>query len=344
MKKINVSIYIHLIIFLGALLTTSCTSNSFKLDGSIDQLESPNIRIVFANDSGIVDEYITPQKGQFSFKAKISAITLVSILDSHNNLLAQAIAEPNSHIKLHGSADKPTSIKISGNDLNEQWQLFRNEHEAFYADPNPSRKDATIEKFIRENPDNLLSTVLLIADYSNLSDNIKVNELLQSIHTEAKPIALTRTYQALIKSQQLNNKNRILTSMRLVQLGGKHIELATTGRISLLYFWKQPSNNRTHQTQQLKTLTQQTNQQIHIADILIDGDTIRWGNSVKSDSALWQHYWAPLGPLDNSLKPLHITSCPSFAVIDSAGHIAYCGIHIEEACQIAKDKLNNHQH
>ena len=160
----------------------SCSGDSFKIDGKLANFDSGMVRVIFPTDSGMVDEWVNvDNKGKFSYKGAVADPVIVSLLDSRSHLLVMLVASSGDHIKVKGDAAQPKTIKIKGSKVNEDWQLFRDEHAAFYTDPNPSRLDAAIEKYVREHPADLLSTVLLMADYSDYSDVDKINAMLKGI-------------------------------------------------------------------------------------------------------------------------------------------------------------------
>ena len=145
MKKIH---SLALLMLLLATLLTSCNSSSFKIDGELANVKGATVRVVFRGDSGIVDESATvDKKGKFTFKGEASSPVLVSILDQRGELLKKVVAVNGDHLKLKGDAGKSMGIKAKGSRVNEDWQLFIDEHLAFYTDPNPSRLDAAIELY-----------------------------------------------------------------------------------------------------------------------------------------------------------------------------------------------------
>ena len=139
--------YLFLLILVAAL--TSCNSGSFKIDGNITNLESNAVTVVFHGDSGIVEQQAdVDKKGHFAFKGESPQPVIVYLLNHRYEVLAVAVVANGDHIKVKGDASKSMSFKVKGNRLNEDWQLFRDEHRAFYSDPNPSRLDAAIEKYV----------------------------------------------------------------------------------------------------------------------------------------------------------------------------------------------------
>jgi len=320
----------YIVLLLWTLALASCSSDSFKIDGNIAHIEGDGVAIVFQGDSGIVDEWINlDQKGRFSFKGEAANPVVVSIMTKRGEPLVTVVAANGDHLKVKGDATRTMAIKVKGNDVNEDWQLFRDEHAAFYTDPNPSRLDAAIEKYVREHPTDMLSTVLLMADYSNYTDQGKINKMLQGIDAQARPASLVKHFTG--RQVARNTHLPRLMSLKLVKGTDQFEEISLTGHITLINLWAFPQEDRNALIQQLGTLSDQVN----VLDVLTESDTLRWHQTIASDPKHWKHYWAPGGPLEMGIQLLGITSMPWFAVTDSTGMVTYSGPDITTAIHSA---------
>lgn len=318
MKKL--SFFIILVVMLG-----SCNSHEFKIDGNIAGVEG--VRIVFDGDSGVVDEWVSiDKKGRFSYKGTSAEPVLVSILDVRGEPLKMVVAANGDHLKVKGDSPKPLHIKVRGNRLNEDWQLFCDEHAAFYADPNPSRLDAAIEKYVRDHPADMLSTVLLLADYSDYSDRGKVDKMLASIKVDARPRSLSRALTSGSLARKRSAMPR-LRSLTLFKHGNKVEEVSMINHKTLISLWANPQHDRRSLIDKLQAIG--TN--VRVIDVLAESDTLRWSQTTHDDPASWQHYWAPGGPLEPGIQLLGITTMPWFAVTDSTGQITYSGPNLTTA-------------
>jgi hypothetical protein len=300
---------------------SSCSSDGFKIDGNLSSLDGGEVRIVFSGDSGIVDEWVgLDKKGKFSFKGMAMQPIIVSILDHHNKVLATVAVKAGDHIKIKGDASKAMGVKIKGNRLNEEWQLFRDEHAAFYTDTNPSRLNAAIEKYVREHPADMLSTVLLMADYTDFSDRDKVDKMLRSIDAAARPKSLTMA----LGEKREQHLPRLL-SLTLWKFGGAFEDVKLTGGCNVLSFWAKPQNDRSAYATKMKSLSDS----VRVIDILAESDSMRWHQTIAGED--WSHYWAPAGPMEQGITSLDITSLPWYAVTDSTGLVVYSGPNFDEA-------------
>lgn len=312
-----------------AVALAACSSDSFKIDGDIAHVNGA-VRIIFQGDSGMVDELVKPdEKGRFSFQGEAADLAIVNILNHKGETMTNLVVKNGDHLKVKGDAAKAMSIKVKGNALNEDWQLFRNEHAAFYTDPNPSRLDAAIEKYVREHPTDVLSTVLLMADYSDYSDRAKIDKMLRGIDASARPASLTNNYTD--RTNARNNNLPRLMSLKLAKKDAQFEEINLTEHVTLINLWANPQNNRNALIQQFEAL----DDQIQVLDVLTESDTLRWQKTIADDPAGWKHYWAPGGPLELGIQLLGITSMPWFAVTDSTGMVTYSGPNLSSAIRTA---------
>lgn len=318
-------IYHILTLLVASLLLVACDSGSFKVEGDITGLKGTVVRVIFRGDSGVINEPVTvDKKGHFGFKGMSAQPIIVTLLNVKGDFLTTLVATNGDHLKVKGDAGKPMGLKVKGNKLNEDWQLFRDEHAAFYTDPNPSRLDAAIEKYVRENPADMLSTVLLVSDYSDYSDRAKVNKMLKSIDAKARPESLT---MALGGASEWSAKQVLprLTTLNLVKHGGGFEEIKLTDRVSLLFFWANPQTQRDVINRQLDAV----DDAVHVVDVLTESDSLKWHKTIAGEDRA--HYWAPGGPLEQGIQLLHISSLPWYAVTDSTGLVTYSGPDLKAA-------------
>ena len=327
----------HLALLLSiVVMLASCGSDSFKIEGAITNLDGGTLKVIYIGDSGVVDELVNlDKKRKFSFEGHSAQPALVSLLNRQGKPLAMLVAANGDYLKVNGDASKEMGIKVKGNRLNEDWQLFRIEHKSFYTDINPSRLDAAIEKYVRENPADILSTVLLLADYSDYSDRNKLKTLLDGIEAQARPKSLAQMMESRAKGNRLAGHLPRLATLNLMALDGDFEEIKLTSQTTLIHLWANPQSGRRMVIDKLKGL----GETIRVLDVLAESDTLRWGQTIADDPEGWKHYWAPAGPLEQGLQLLGFTSLPWYVVTDSTGLVVYSGSSLDEASMNALDKL-----
>ena len=310
-----------------AFILAACSNDSFKIEGKLANLDGMSVKVIFMGDSGVVDEWAnTDKKGKFVIEGHAAEPVLVTLQDRMGKSLAMLVAANGDHLKVSGDA-KAGDIKVKGNRLNEEWQLFRDEHKAFYTDANPSRLDAAIEKYVREHPDKMLSTILLLADYSDYSDRNKVKTLLNSIDEKARPKSLAHGLEGNGREMRLTGHLPRLMTVKLMAHGGGFEEIKLTNQTTLIHLWATPEDNRQAVIDKLKGV----GEGVRVIDILAESDTMRWQMTIADDPAGWKHYWAPGGPLEQDIQLLGFTTVPWFAVTDSTGLVTYSGPSVDEA-------------
>lgn len=320
-----------LVLLTLAVAMAACSNDSFKIDGNLTNLDGVSVKVIFMGDSGVVDQWFdVDKKGKFIIEGHAAEPVLVNLMDRMGKPLAMLVAANGDHLKVNGDA-KAMNIKVKGNRLNEDWQLFRDEHKAFYNDPNPSRLDAAIEKYVREHPAEMLSTVLLVADYSNYSDRDKVNALLNGIDAEARPKSLALALETGNREKSLKGHLPRLMSIKLMKHGGDFEEIKLTNQTSLIHLWANPQDNRQAVIGKLQGL----GEGVRVIDVIAESDTMRWHEAIAGDPAAWKHYWAPGGPLEQDIQLLGFTSVPWFAVTDSTGLVTYSGSNVDAAVKAA---------
>ena len=328
---------IVLLLGMMALLAASCSGSGFKVDGELEGMHNPRVRIAFMTDSGVVDEWVEMKqdgKFQYRYRQHVEDPVLITLMGMNSAVLCHAVVQDGDHISFKGDASKPTAVKASGNDLNERWQLFRDEHAAFYGDPNHSRLDASIEKYVRENPNDMLSTVLLMADYGDLTSRDKIEGMLNAINIKARPASLLRSFKTQATTSQRTPR---LASLQLWHKGAIE-QVPLLGHTTLFYLWVNNDDNRQSIVQSLKSLAQQAGDKVTIADVKIAADTLRWSQTIAADSATWKHYWAPGGPGWSAFRQLEINMVPWFVVTNNDGTVAYAGADVQQACRVAQER------
>ena len=320
-----------------AALVASCSGSGFKIDGDITGLNRNVVKVIYLADSGLVNEWVDlDKKGPFEFKGASAQPTLLNLQDHMGATIAAMVVADGDHLKVKGDAGKAMDVKVKGNRLNEDWQLFRKEHAAFYTDPNPSRLDAAIEKYVKEHPADVLSTVLLMADYSDHTDKARLDALLGSIEASARPESLTRSLPGFAASRKAAIMPRLM-SITLFKRGAEFAEVDLTGRVTLINMWTQPQDGRASVVNTIAALTEEAGNSMRVIDVLIESDTLRWGKTVADDPASWQHYWAPGGPLEPGIELFGITAAPWYVVTDSTGLATYNGPSLQAALAGVRD-------
>ena len=316
-----------------AWLASSCSSDSFKIDGNVEGLGTQNVHIVYQGDNGAVDNIMPTHENEIKVKCHSSRLTVVTVMDMRGQIIARFAASNGDHISFTGHIDHLDAIKVSGNDVTDEWMEFREANASLYnRQPNPEL-DAAIEKYVKANPKRVSSTLLLLYDHGNLMDNDKTS-LLSIIDPEARPDYLIASVEWLAKFYSTTTM-KVLHTLNLCGSSGDFETLVIDSQPSLLYFWGKKNEDRRNVVNEIKALCTDK-PQVMVADILLDADTLGWSVTSRTVGATWKHYWVPGGVMDNALKDLRIPTTPYFVATDSTGKIVYRGADLPNAIKTLK--------
>lgn len=311
---------------------SSCDNATFKVDASIEGMGNQNVHIVFLGDSGVSDAFILVTDGKFKIKGDSHQWTIVGILDSQNKPLCRFAVKGGQTVTLTGDMGKPHFYTVKGNGDAAAWMDFERENAALYDNPDRKPLDDAIAKYVKQNPGSIVSTLLLIADYSDINSP-QAHKLLQSIDPDARPESLVSSMQRM---QALVDKPETrLHTMMLCGTSGDFEALvpASTGA-TLIYWWIDVDQKRRQDIAALRRIKDQYGSALSVADVTLRSDTAGWHSVVAGDSAHWQHYWSPGSILDPAVMNLKLRQLPLCIVADSTGKQIYRGNDITDAASV----------
>lgn len=329
------------ILAVATALLSSCGSDHFTVKGEFTDTGTQSIRIAYATNDGIESAWITISDNNFTFDGSSDEPAILYIFNQQRRLIAHIMVENGDKINITGDMALPYNLDVSGTDENEEWYEFINKNSNAFSKNDRKEADAAIEKYIRENPDNVVSILLLTNDYSSLTDETKVKELLGIISNDARPESIMRNFYVMQSSLDDAAKKERITSMQLYS-NRDSIETFSPYHhtLNLLYFWSPDDESRSADIKKLKDFKENlASSRLNIADINLDNDTTRWKNAIRNDSVKWTRYWAIGGVVSNPLRNLRLTSTPYYIVADSTGKQLYHGNSFPAASQLIQSRL-----
>lgn len=312
----------------------SCGNDSFTLEGSLEDAGTQNLRFVYASDGSIHSQWIPSVKGEFRMEGKAKDLTVVYVYSSQMKFITHVAVKNGDKIAIKGKIADNYDISATGSKINEEWLGFIRQNSVNFKKADTEKTDSAITAFIKNNQENIVSTLLLTCDYTDIESET-AKTLLESINEKAKPTQLLTLYgKSLMNETYKQKKISVLglrddrDSMALVDLKKKPL--------TLLYFWQQENEGRDSIVRKLKNVKQRESN-VQIIDICMGQDTLNWRVTIKKDSTNWKHYKAICGPVDKTISDLNVTGKNFFIVADTTGTQLYRGASINEA-QAAIDK------
>lgn len=317
---------------LMAWLTSCSTSSEFTIEAQLDGVPDGIVTIAYSSDDGMVADRVKLTEGnRVKYVGASQQYTLLWIWNTQGQLIAQMVVRDGDEITVKSDGLQLPTIDIRGNELTEQWMSWRKANIHAINSSDRSAIDKLIEKQIADHPDQLLSTVLLVAEYSQLDNPDKVRPLLQAISPDARPRQLVATLEAQLQPQRAVQS---LSPMTLYRHNKGFDELDTQGKNAVILLWSKADDSHKACLDSMRLWAKQRAGQIMLADILVDADTAQWTRTVGAETAHWTHWWAPGGIMDNNLVGLGITRTPTLICTDSTGRVQSLGRFGSEAVKI----------
>ena len=341
MKKRTIyfcSLVACLLMLLPVLGSCKKDSKPFKVSVELNGLGAQNVRIVYTGaDGGIVDSWVKCENNAFSIEGKCQSPSLLMVYNSMNVSIMRLIVNGGDEIEVKGKILEPYNMTIKGTELMEEFNAFVVKHKTEYQSLGSQQLNTAIENYVKDNPKSLVSTVLVILDYSPTND-AQVDKLLEGIDESAKPATLLESYNLM--KMRIRKATTNIRSLNMIDMeSGDFTSVRMVGnRPSAIFFWNKDlgSDERHKIIEDLKTLD---TAQVQILDVNIDGDSVGWYNTIKKDGTSWKHYWVPGSMMNSSLKELRLTDSATIIVTDSLGHQQYRGNDVMMARQPIEDMV-----
>ena len=323
MSKITHSLLLAAVALLATAMA-ACSGGKFKIKGDFKNAGGQNLHIAYYTPSGVADSWVTLKDGKFEFQGSSDELTLAAIYDTDSRMVACVAVKNGNTVTLSGDLTDTYHIAATGTDENERWSEFISKHARQLTAGDYKAVNTDIEKYVKANPDDVTSTLLVVVNYNSADDPAKAQRLLSSIKPEARPQSLVGSFDALTLAVGKGSKQ--LAAMLLMNANANaYSQLRfSDASYTLLCIWGGESETD-HSTcmSQLKALAaiSGSGKRLQIADVSLEPDSSFWRSEVVRDSASWQHYWAPEGPVNSDLKQLCLTSTPLFVLADSSGRV-----------------------
>ena len=330
MKKSLLSI----VALLALLSLAACGGGAFRISGKLSDAGTQNLRIVYLSGDSIVSQWVPAVGGEFKFDGKVNDLSVVYLYSAQMQLIAHVAVDSGDDISLEGSIADCYNVKVTGSDVNEQWNKFIRDHAADFKAMRADKTDCAIADFVEKNPDNVVSTLLLTCDYTDIT-GAEAQRLMKKISKQAKPEQLLSLYASFFNGNNLSSKK--IDALKLRD-GSDSIVLVRTydHPASVIFFWRANDSGRQSIVGELRSLQKDT--RLQVVDICLDSDTISWRRIIDGDSVRWGHYKAIGGVVDQTVSSLNVKGSPYFIVADSTGTQIYRGKKIDDVKSVLKKK------
>lgn len=313
------------IIAIATWIVQGCTSSDFKVNIELKGLGNQNVRVVYRNaEGGIADSWIMAQNDAVEITGNCTDPSLLMVYNSMSVPIARLVVSGGDKLEVKGEVANSNQLQVKGSDVMEQWNDFVVKHRTEYDMSNAVKLNAEIEKYVKDNPKSMVSTLLVLVDYAPGDDAGKVPELLKLIDESAKPKSLMDSYN--LAMMRVKTGVTSITSLNLLEMNSDDFEMArfTGSKPSVICFWDNEGapHKRSAAFEEMKMLD---STRVNIVDINIGSDSTQWRSTVAATGTTWKHYWVPGSMMNSAIMKLQVTTTPTIIVTDSLGKQLYRG-------------------
>ncbi|MCM1066159.1 MAG: hypothetical protein NC418_01130 [Muribaculaceae bacterium] len=334
----NRSLRAIILLLLTALIAGSCSDDEqFRVNGTIEGKPTMNLRAGYYAD-GVYRTLITGvREGEFEFFASASQPTLLEITDYDYRPIGRLYVVNGETYTINIDQAKPFAVEADGSDVNSRWSAFlRSNADELERDANP-----VVARYIKENPADVVSTLLLLTAYDSSRSPVEADSLMDYITAEARPSSLTEGYNYLMQRLITADAHGPVKPVKYIGTDGSLSSFDPTQSPVSLIAVSSAGDIRTDSVLPVlrRLSTRHRASAPGVLDISLDPDTVAWKKSIAADSASWHQGWAPGGLAAMSVEPLGVPSVPYFVVCDSTAGQIYRGVSARRAAEVVDSLL-----
>lgn len=328
----------RLSLFMLLLLLSGCLKNEFTVSFELPASVNETYTLLYYASDPVKGWYMETVAMTHNGKAEVKGFTrnptLVYVLDGSRTPAIAFYVERGDKILIKGDSPSPSSWNISGNKITEQWSRWRTDNRNILSQRDSERINDAVAKFVETNPDNPLSTLLLMNYFDRRLDKPRFEKLWKKLEDDAleeKWIELTASND-LIDYSPLSPGN--IDILRLHTSGNGIDTLVFGNKPVFLYFYRNPTPTRSEDLDVLKELAKLYSDSASrvIADISFEPDSMRWESSLPADSLKGVvRAWVPRAEADSAMMRLGVERTPWVMVYDSKGRLKFRGSDARKA-------------
>lgn len=311
---------------------TACVKNEVKVDFELSENVNEAYRtIYYASDKskGWFAEGVTMvQKGKGELVCLTLNPSIVFVMRGGVSPEAGFYIERGDRITIKGDSPDPLAWEITGNDITDEWSAWRLSERNVLSSRDAARINAAVAGFVKRNPENPLSAILLCVHYDRRLDE----EGFRRLWTSLKGKAAEPVWADLVgRNDMPGGVPRFGEDVAEIVAHSAETGADTLGvgrRPVILYFWRKDDISRKEGITALKTLAREypDSSSATMADICFDPDSVSWRSQLPGDSLKRVvRGWNPKGETDSLMSRLGVRRTPFWMVLDRRGKVAYRG-------------------
>ncbi|MCH5242615.1 MAG: hypothetical protein J1F67_09375 [Muribaculaceae bacterium] len=330
---------IRYLFLLSLVVFTACGKNEFNLEFQLatDVTENYNVNYYASDTKGgrTIQAVASVREGKCDLKGYTKRPTIVYITQRASVLPLVIYAERNNKIEISGENKDPLDWEVRGNLINETLSEWRIENKEIMVKCTPDSVNKAVGSFVEENPENPVSTILMLCYFNRKVQERRYEELMGMLKGDAKDpewLGMIGRTDQIYHSYSYPARLESMV-MRSAKKGGDTLFIDHKNPIFLL-FWETGYTNRKVIIDSIKSLEKEFPDSLRIiADVCLDIDSIGWKNAMKKDSLFkeMKRFWSPTGLTDPTMMKFKVTAIPYYIVFNKEGVQSYRGTELSDA-------------
>lgn len=343
----------HRLILLLGILCCLCSCGEdyvYRIEGKLTNLEGETLFVVFEReDYRIVDTVVCDKPGQFYVNQQYKDFNTATVFSENKKPLITVYLTPGGKVSITGDARYPLLLQVKGGRTNEKLYAFRKTNSALLkeytelsgrlggsaknlneeTDIAARMANAKIQlmeqatSYIKENPDEEASVVLIQTYFLDPDDTRKVDELLAMLDPDLKSFSLLKEleqYSARAKRTVLGAE---APGFSVKDIYGRTVSLDSFSDKYVLLAFTAPWCDMC-QTEDLyldKVATKYPKEELDILLISLDDNQKEVREVLKQDSIQWNLVTDSAGQASMLLDLYNVSTLPRCFLIDEDGKI-----------------------
>lgn len=307
-----------LTLLLTLLILTGCSkprfSVEFRLPDAIHAAYTLNYYASSSRQGKWMETGVMVQAGKG--KAELPAVDPAVVGLSAGANTIYFYVERGNKIVITGKSADIFSWEISGNAITEDWNRWTRDNASILSSRDVKKINAAVEKYVKKNPSNPLSALLLLYEFNRREDNPLFLKLWKSLKGEAaKEKWITLSGRADLYTnrpvEEVDVKKKHTLVVKSLDNGADTI---VSGEVPVVVlFWRNSDSKRGEMIDSLRSLRKShpDSASFIIADICFDPDSISWASPLGRDSL--KHTirgWNPVAEADSAIRALGVEGTP----------------------------------
>lgn len=327
LKRLNIYLLAWVLLGTFALfIFAGCRRNQFSLELKLpESINNAYTVSYYASDArrGFTVESAVPVRNGKG-KAELRTVNPTIVTFAIGGYRVFFLAKGGDHITVSSTEADPYSWNISGNAINEEWSRWRIENRAILSSGNAKDINSAVARYVKSNPANPLSTLLLLLRYDRREDNEGFMKLWKSLRdeaTEAEWITLAARAD-LVSLAPLPSPDFKKPLKMVFKSLANGADTVITGKVPVvIYCWRAGDTGRKEAIDSLRKLRKlhPDSAEFLIVDVCFDPDSVSWNSPLAHDSLTHTiRAWTPLAENDSIIRLLGIERSPAFLTIPAA--------------------------